>query len=106
MNGELAEVLLAGLRAVTWQSVVMIAVAGVLLYLAIVRDYEPLLLVPIALGALLANLPLSPMIGPDGLLTILYDVGISTELFPLLIFIGIGALTDFGPLLENPRMIL
>jgi sodium ion-translocating decarboxylase beta subunit len=106
MNGELAEVLLAGLRAVTWQSVVMIAVAGVLLYLAIVRDYEPLLLVPIALGALLANLPLSPMIGPDGLLTILYDVGISTELFPLLIFIGIGALTDFGPLLESPRMIL
>jgi sodium ion-translocating decarboxylase beta subunit len=106
MNGELAEVLLAGLRAVTWQSVVMIAVAGVLLYLAIVRDYEPLLLVPIALGALLANLPHSPMIGPDGLLTILYDVGISTELFPLLIFIGIGALTDFGPLLENPRMIL
>ena len=106
MNGELAEVLLAGLRAVTWQSVVMIAVAGVLLYLAIARDYEPLLLVPIALGALLANLPLSPMIGPDGLLTILYDVGISTELFPLLIFIGIGALTDFGPLLENPRMIL
>lgn len=106
MNGELAEVLLAGLQAVTWQSVVMIAVAGVLLYLAIVRDYEPLLLVPIALGALLANLPLSPMIGPDGLLTILYDVGISTELFPLLIFIAIGALTDFGPLLENPRMIL
>ena len=106
MNGELADVLLTGLRAVTWQSVVMIAVAGVLLYLAIVRDYEPLLLVPIALGALLANLPLSPMIGPDGLLTILYDVGISTELFPLLIFIGIGALTDFGPLLENPRMIL
>jgi len=106
MNGELADVLLAGLRAVTWQSVVMIAVAGVLLYLAIVRDYEPLLLVPIALGALLANLPLSPMIGPDGFLTILYDVGISTELFPLLIFIGIGALTDFGPLLENPRMIL
>jgi oxaloacetate decarboxylase beta subunit len=106
MNGELAEVLLAGLSAVTWQSVVMIAVAGVLLYLAIVRDYEPLLLVPIGMGALLANLPLSPMIGPGGLLTILYDVGISTELFPLLIFIGIGALTDFGPLLENPRMIL
>jgi oxaloacetate decarboxylase beta subunit len=106
VNGELVDVLLAGLRAVTWQSVVMIAVAGVLLYLAIVRDYEPLLLVPIALGAILANLPLSPMIGEDGLLTILYDAGIRTELFPLLIFIGIGALTDFGPLLENPRMIL
>ena len=84
----------------------MIAIAGVLLYLAIARDYEPLLLLPIAAGAILANLPLSPMIGEGGLLSILYDAGVGNELFPLLIFIGIGALTDFGPLLENPRMIL
>jgi oxaloacetate decarboxylase beta subunit len=84
----------------------MFAVAGVLLYLAITRDYEPLLLVPIAAGCILANLPNSPVIGPDGLLTILYEAGIQNELFPLLIFIGIGAMTDFGPLLENPRMIL
>ncbi len=98
--------LLAGITHVTWQSVVMFLVAGVLLYLAIARDYEPLLLVPIASGCLLANLPLSPVVGPGGLLTILYDAGIANDLFPLLIFIGIGAMTDFGPLLENPRMIL
>ena len=106
MTGATIDRLLAGLAGVTWQSVVMIAVAVVLLYLAIARDYEPLLLVPIASGAILANLPLSPMIGEHGLLTILYDAGVANELFPILIFIGIGAMTDFGPLLENPRMIL
>lgn len=98
--------LLAGVTHVSWQSIVMIAVAGLLLYLAIAREYEPLLLIPIASGAILANLPLSPVIGDDGLLTLLYEAGVENELFPLLIFIGIGALTDFGPLLENPRMIL
>ena len=98
--------LLAGITGVTWQSVVMILIGCALLYLAVARDYEPLLLLPIGAGAILANLPLSPMNGPDGLLTILYESGVGNELFPLLIFIGIGALTDFGPLLENPRMIL
>lgn len=106
MSQDTIDLLLAGITGVTWQSIVMFAIAGALLYLAIARDYEPLLLVPIAAGAILANLPLSPMIGDDGLLTILYEAGIENELFPLLIFIGIGALTDFGPLLENPRMIL
>ena len=106
MSQETIDLLLAGITGVTWQSIVMIAIAGGLLYLAIARDYEPLLLVPIAAGAILANLPLSPMIGEDGLLSILYDAGIENELFPLIIFIGIGAMTDFGPLLENPRMIL
>jgi sodium ion-translocating decarboxylase beta subunit len=106
MSQDTIDLLLAGITGVTWQSIVMFAIAGTLLYLAIARDYEPLLLIPIAAGAILANLPLSPMIGEDGLLTILYDAGIENELFPLLIFIGIGALTDFGPLLENPRMIL
>ncbi len=106
MSQDTIDLLLAGITGVTWQSIVMFAIAGALLYLAIARDYEPLLLIPIAAGAILANLPLSPMIGEDGLLTILYDAGIENELFPLLIFIGIGALTDFGPLLENPRMIL
>jgi oxaloacetate decarboxylase beta subunit len=106
MNPDTIDQLLAGITGVTWQSIVMIAIAGVLLYLAIARDYEPLLLIPIAAGCLLANLPLSPMIGEDGLLTILYDAGIENELFPLMIFIGIGAMTDFGPLLENPKMIL
>ena len=106
MSAGTVDQLLSGITALNWQSVVMFAVAGTLLYLAIVREYEPLLLVPIASGAILANLPLSPVIGENGLLTILYDAGIENELFPLLIFIGIGALTDFGPLLDNPRMIL
>ncbi len=98
--------LLQGVMHVTPQSVVMIAVAMVLLYLGIVRHYEPLLLLPIGAGCLLANLPLSPLIAEDGMLRVLYDMGIRNELFPLLIFIGIGALTDFGPLLENPRLVL
>ena len=98
--------LLAGLTHVTWQSLVMLAIGGLLIYLAIAREYEPLLLLPIGAGAILANLPLSPLVGEDGLLSILYDVGVGNELFPLLIFIGIGALTDFGPLLENPRLVL
>jgi sodium ion-translocating decarboxylase beta subunit len=106
MTGETVEQLLAGITSVTWQSLVMLGVSGVLLYLAIVREYEPLLLVPIAAGALLANLPLSPVVEEGGLLNVLYATGIENELFPLLIFIGIGALTDFGPLLERPRMIL
>jgi oxaloacetate decarboxylase beta subunit len=106
MSGDTVGQLLAGITNVTWQSLVMLAVAGVLLYLAIAKEYEPLLLLPIAAGCILANLPLSPVIGDDGLLTILYEAGIANELFPLLIFIGIGALTDFGPLLERPRMIL
>ena len=98
--------LMQGLTNVTPQSVVMMLVAFVLLYLGIVRNYEPLLLLPIAAGCLLANLPLSPLIADDGMLRVLYDMGIRNELFPLLIFIGIGALTDFGPLLENPRLVL
>ena len=106
MNPDTIDQLLAGITGVTWQSIVMIAIAGILLYLAIARDYEPLLLVPIAAGCLLANLPDSPLIKEGGLLTILYDAGIENELFPLMIFIGIGAMTDFGPLLENPKMIL
>ena len=98
--------LMQGIHAVTPQSLVMIGVACVLFYLGIARNYEPLLLLPIAAGCLLANLPLSPLIADDGMLRVLYQMGISNELFPLLIFIGIGALTDFGPLLENPRLVL
>jgi carboxybiotin decarboxylase len=103
--GTLA-LLMQGLTHVSVQSVVMIGVAFVLFYLGIVKNYEPLLLLPIAAGCLLANLPLSPLIAEDGMLRVLYDMGIRNELFPLLIFIGIGALTDFGPLLENPRLVL
>jgi len=106
MDTSTLGLLLQGLSHVTSQSVVMIGVAFVLLYLGIVKDYEPLLLLPIGAGCLLANLPLSPLIAEDGMLRLLYDMGIRNELFPLLIFIGIGALTDFGPLLENPRLVL
>ncbi|NPA91459.1 MAG: sodium ion-translocating decarboxylase subunit beta [Chloroflexi bacterium] len=98
--------LLQGILHVTPGSLVMIAVGGVLIYLAIAKDYEPLLLLPIGAGAILANLPLSPLIQEDGLLRVLYKAGVDNELFPLLIFVGIGAMTDFGPLLENPRMVL
>lgn len=106
MTQESWSQLLAGLTNVTWQSLVMIAIGCLLIYLAVSREYEPLLLLPIGAGAILTNLPLSPLVGEDGLLSILYDIGVGNELFPLLIFIGIGALTDFGPLLENPKMVL
>ena len=86
----------------------MILVGGLLIYLAIKKDFEPVLLLPIGFGAILANLPLTGITdaADGGLLGVLYQAGIKTELFPLLIFIGIGAMTDFGPLLENPRMAL
>ena len=90
--------------SLTWQNVVMMAVGGVLIYLAIAKDYEPVLLLPIGFGAILTNLPLTGITGEHGFLGIMYKVGIETELFPLLIFIGVGAMTDFGPLLENPKM--
>jgi len=98
--------LLSGLSNLTPGAAVMMAAGGLLIYLAIVKEYEPVLLLPIGAGAILANLPLSPLVGPDGLLSILYRVGVGNEMFPLLIFIGIGAMTDFGPLLENPRLML
>ncbi len=106
LDADTLALLLQGVNHVTPQSLVMIGVAFVLLYLGIVKDYEPLLLLPIGAGCLLANLPLSPLIAEDGMLRVLYNMGIANELFPLLIFIGIGALTDFGPLLENPRLVL
>ncbi|HEX9178794.1 MAG TPA: sodium ion-translocating decarboxylase subunit beta, partial [Burkholderiales bacterium] len=105
-GADTLHLLLQGLANVTPQSLIMIGIACVLFYLGIAKDYEPLLLLPIGAGCLLANLPLSPLIAEDGMLSVLYDMGIRNELFPLLIFIGIGALTDFGPLLENPRMVL
>ena len=106
LSGDTLQLLLAGVNNVSLPSVIMILVAFVLMYLGIVKDYEPLLLVPIGAGCMLANLPLSPLLAEDGMLKILYEAGVGNELFPLLIFIGIGALTDFGPLLENPRMVL
>ena len=93
---------------VTWQMIVMWGVVGVMLYLAIVKEFEPMLLLPIAFGALLANLPTIGVFNtPDG--KGLYDIiylGIKHELFPPIIFLGVGALTDFGPLIANPRTLL
>lgn len=86
--------------------VVMIVVGAVLLYLAIARRFEPLLLVPIGFGAILSNVPVAGMAGPDGLLGYIYYVGIETGVFPMLIFLGLGALTDFGALIANPRTLL
>ncbi len=88
----------------TWKMIVMIIAGGVLIYLGIAKDYEPMLLLPIGFGAILTNLPLTGISGEHGLLGVLYRIGIETELFPLLLFIGLGAMTDFGPLLENPKM--
>ncbi len=89
-----------------WKMLIMTGIGGALIYLAVAKDYEPVLLLPIGFGAILTNLPLTGIAGEHGLLGIMYKAGIETELFPLLIFIGIGAMTDFGPLLENPKMAL
>jgi len=97
--------LLYGLVEMTWQQVVMIIIGFLLIYLAIAKEYEPVLLLPIGFGAIVSNIPGSSAIGPHGFLTTLYDAGIITELFPLLIFIGVGAMIDFGPLLEQPAML-
>ncbi len=84
----------------------MLVIAGVMFYLAIVKDVEPLLLLPIAFGCFLVNLPLSEVMGHDGVLKTFYDFGIGNELFPLLIFVGIGSMTDFTPLIANPKLLL
>ena len=97
---------LIGLTNFTLGQVVMIAIGCVLLYLGIRKELEPLLLVPIGFGAILTNIPLAGVMEPGGFLRVLYDGGVLTELFPLLIFVGIGAMTDFEPLLENPRILL
>lgn len=103
------EILISGITTITWQQIVMIGIGCILMYLGIKKEYEPTLLVPMGLGAILVNFPGSAMVTHGdsvGVLNVLFDAGISTELFPLLIFIGIGAMIDFGPLLQNPFMLL
>jgi len=87
-------------------NMVMIAIALVMFWLAIKKEVEPLLLLPIGFGCLLVNLPLSDVMDKEGFLRVMYDMGIENELFPLLIFVGIGSMTDFTPLLARPKMIL
>lgn len=85
---------------------IMWAIGGLLIFLAIKKDMEPTLLLPIGFGAILVNLPLSGAIGEEGPLTVLYEAGIANELFPLLLFIGVGAMIDFGPILTNPKLMI
>jgi hypothetical protein len=84
---------------------IMICVGLVLIYLAIVKDFEPLLLIPIGFGAVMSNIPLAEIAAPDGILGVLFK-GIDLGIYPLLIFLGIGAMTDFGPLIANPKTAL
>ena len=100
---------MSGFASLTWQHLVMIAISGVLIYLAIVKGFEPLLLLPIAFGMLLANLPLADLMvvgssQPGGLLSYLY-LGVKKGIYPSLIFMGIGAMTDFGPLIARPSSL-
>ncbi len=105
---EILQELFIGFTSVTLGNIIMMLIGGLLIYLAIAKDYEPMLLLPIGFGAILTNLPLAAVIeyeGAPGFLKILYDAGIMTELFPLLIFIAVGAMIDFSVLLKNPKMI-
>ena len=103
---ELLPELLKGILHFTWGNAVMITVALILIYLAIYKEIEPVLLLPIGFGCLLANIPLAGMTAAEGMMAVLYNAGIATELFPLLIFVGVGAMIDFSPLLAQPRMAL
>ncbi|GAA0117174.1 sodium ion-translocating decarboxylase subunit beta [Clostridium senegalense] len=101
----------SGFAAITWKEIVMLAVACLLIYLAIAKEFEPLLLLPIAFGMLLTNLPLAdimaePSNGAAGGLLYYLSKGVKLEIFPPLIFLGVGAMTDFGPLLANPSSVL
>ncbi|MDB3926446.1 sodium ion-translocating decarboxylase subunit beta [Porticoccaceae bacterium] len=96
----------SGLAQIVGGQLVMMLVGFVLLYLAISRGFEPLLLVPIGFGTILANMPGTDFLEAGGLLYMIYHAGIETGLFPLLIFMGVGAMTDFGPLLANPKTLL
>ena len=100
------ESLLGGVTQLTLSHLLMILIGCLLLYLGIGRGLEPLLFVPIGFGTILVNIPLAAVMEEGGFLRTLYNMGIITELFPILIFIGIGAMTDFSPLLENPKILL
>lgn len=86
--------------------IIMWIIGGILIYLAIKKDMEPTLLLPIGFGAILVNIPFSGAVGAEGALATLYNAGIANELFPLILFIGIGAMIDFGPLLSNPKLMI
>lgn len=95
-----------GIMNFTWGQFFMIMIGLLLIWLAIKKQYEPLLLLPIGFGGILANIPLANIAGAQGFLGIIYNFGIGSGLFPLLIFMGVGAMTDFGPLIANPKTSL
>lgn len=92
--------------AQSYGRIIMIVICLILFYLAIKKGFEPLLLIPIGFGGILANIPIAEIAGADGMLGIIYNMGITNGFFPLLIFMGVGAMTDFGPLLANPKTAL
>lgn len=99
--------LLYGVSGITPQMIVMWGIGGLLIWLAVKKDFEPSLLLPMGFGAILVNLPYSGVLGDSGIIEWLFHTGIAaSEAMPLLLFVGIGAMIDFGPLLSNPRMIL
>ena len=95
-----------GIANVTWRELLMLLVGVGLIYLAIAKRFEPLLLLPIGFGAILSNIPVAGMAGPDGMIGMIYRVGVETGVFPLLIFLGVGALTDFSALIARPSTLL
>lgn len=109
------EQLMPAVAGMTWQDLVMIAIGLILIYLAIAKNYEPTLLLPMGFGAILVNIPLSSAItqldpatgeAVEGVLNVFFNAGIATEIFPLLIFIAIGAMIDFSPLFRSPSLLL
>lgn len=103
------EILYGNFLEFDWRMLVMWVIGGILIYLAIKKDMEPTLLLPMGFGAILVNLPLSGAItqgNEEGALSVLFNAGIANELFPLILFIGIGAMIDFGPLLSNPKLMI
>ena len=108
MQNELLDKLwiTTGIANFEWGQLLMIGVGLLLLFLAIVKKFEPLLLVPIGFGAILSNIPVAAISGPEGMLGMIYHVGIETGIFPLLIFMGVGALTDCGALIAMPRTLM
>ncbi len=106
------ETLIQGITSITIGQIIMMGIGCLLMYLGIKKEYEPTLLVPMGLGTILVNFPGSGVLTQivngsetEGVFDVLFNAGIATELFPLLIFIGIGAMIDFGPLLQNPFMV-
>jgi sodium ion-translocating decarboxylase beta subunit len=105
---DVLSALVSGFSHLTWQSAFLILLGCVLIYLAIAKGFEPLLLIPIGFGVILGNLPLAGLAASDqgGVINIIYNAGILTEIFPCLIFVGLGAMIDFGPMLANPSVLI